>query len=104
MGKARISKELLFDNRIRTTQNLIECIRVREDGSGKKEATPDGHEKEGFVPWQRLWIMHGKDGSCLKMKYSIYGTICHLSNRVYQSQTISDLLYSTAAHIFRSVT
>lgn len=48
MGKARISKELLFDNRIRTTQNLIECIRVREDGSGKKEATPDGHEKEGL--------------------------------------------------------
>lgn len=48
LGKARVSKELIFGNRIRTTQDLIEHIRIREDGSGKKEATLDGHEKEGL--------------------------------------------------------
>lgn len=39
LGKARVSKELIFGSRIRTTQDIMECIRVREDGSGKKGCT-----------------------------------------------------------------
>lgn len=79
LGKARVSEELIFGNRIRTTQDLIECIRVREDGSGKREAKLDGNEKEGLYTLAEI-VDYAWEG-CLKMKYSIYGTVCHLSNK-----------------------
>lgn len=50
LGKARVYKELMFGNRIRNIQGVMECVSVREGGSRRRSATLDGHEndKEGL--------------------------------------------------------
>lgn len=46
LGKARVYKELMFGNRIRNIQGVMECISVREGGSRRRSATLDGHEND----------------------------------------------------------
>ena len=46
LGKARVYKELMFGNRIRNIQGVMECISMREGGSRRRSATVDGHEND----------------------------------------------------------
>lgn len=80
LGKARVYKELMFGNRPRNIQGMMECIiSTREDDS--EGVTVDGKmTKKGFVPWSGIVDDLGKYVSCLKMKYSIYAIYVTFQN------------------------